>query len=42
MTSLSVSESRFDVASSSNNNFGFRMSALPIAMRCFCPYKIED
>lgn len=36
-TSLSLSESRAEVASSSSKIFGFLIRALAIANRCFCP-----
>ena len=36
-TRCSLSESRADVASSSNKTFGSRRRARAIAMRCFCP-----
>ena len=36
-TSFSDRLSRAEVASSSNNNWGFRISARAMAMRCFCP-----
>ena len=38
---FSLSESRADVASSNNNNFGFRTNARAIAIRCFCPPEIS-